>query len=50
MLYFLKHAGKSPQRWGSVPKLPLASGGWGLRRQTLKLLLSLNLHITFEHC
>jgi len=35
---------------GSAPKLPLAFGGWERSPQTPNLLLSLNLHITFEHC
>jgi len=50
MLYFLEKAGTSPQRWGSAPKDPLASGGWGLRLQAPNLLLPLNLHATFKHC
>jgi len=33
----------------SAPKYPLASGGYGLRPQTPKLLLPLNLRVTFEH-
>jgi len=29
MLYYLKKLEKSPKRWGSAPKPPLSTGGWG---------------------
>jgi len=47
MLYFLKML---QNRRSVHPQTLVGLGGWGLRPQTPKLLLSLNLHITFEHC
>jgi len=47
--FFGKKLEKLPQRWGLRPQTPVASGGWGLHPQTTKLLLSLNLRVTFEH-
>jgi len=38
MLYFLEKSEKSPHRWGSSPKPPLASDGWELCPQTPELL------------
>jgi len=46
MLYFLEKAGKNRRSvGGSVSKLLLASGDWGLCPQTPKLLFPLNLRV-----
>jgi len=47
MLYFFGKIWRN--RCIGAPKPSLAFGGWGLRPQTPKLFLSLNLHVTFEH-
>ena len=33
--FFSKNLQKSPSVWGLCPQTPIATGGWGLRPQTL---------------
>jgi len=50
MLYIWKKLKNRRNVRGSAPKLPLASGGWGLFPQTPRLSFPLNLRVIFEWC